>query len=175
MVIFWKFATKYIRKNRFLVILKRAKKENGTCPILSFPPYEDTFSINNIKLIAAWRQFREYSEQLKGRRQKMKNFCKKNLRNSEFYLFTFPLKVWKFSCSFFYKDWLALPFSELFISAVQFEWTEIKYKTVYNQQTWTEMQEINNFDNFIANICRSFLLQQPLVDLNEKSLDNVFK
>ena len=68
-----------------------------------------------------------------------------------------------------------LPFSELFISAVQFEWTEIKYKTVYNQQTWTEMQEINNFDNFIANICRSFLLQQPLVELNEKSLDNVFK
>ena len=47
-----------------------------------------------------------------------------------------------------------LPFSELFISAVQFEWTEIKYKTVYNQQTWTEMQEINNFDNFIANICK---------------------
>ena len=75
----------------------------------------------------------------------------------------------------FLKKIDCLPFSELFISAVQFEWTEIKYKTVYNQQTWTEMQEINNFDNFIANICRSFLLQQPLVELNEKSLDNVFK
>lgn len=36
-------------------------------PILSFPFYEDTFSINNIKLIALGRQFREYSEQPKGR------------------------------------------------------------------------------------------------------------
>ena len=38
------------------------------------------------------------------------------------------------------------------------------------------MQEINNFDNFIANICKSFLLQQPeeLEELNKKSLNNIF-
>ena len=73
----------------------------------------------------------------------------------EFYFYTF-FKSMEICMLFFFfcKDWLALPFSELFISAVQFEWTEIKYKTVYNQQTWTEMQEINNFDNFIANICK---------------------
>ena len=75
----------------------------------------------------------------------------------------------------FLKKIDCLPFSELFISAVQFEWTEIKYKTVYNQQTWTEMQEINNFDNFIANICKSFVLEQPPRELAEKSPGNVLK
>ena len=69
-----------------MVILKRAKKENGTFPILSFPPYEDTFSINNIKLIGPRRQFREYSEQLiKGKVSMWKTNevqGKKKLRNS---------------------------------------------------------------------------------------------
>ena len=51
---------------------------------------------------------------------------------------------------------------------------EISDEIKYTLQS-KEREETNNFDNFIANICRSFLLQQPLVELNEKSLDNVFK
>ena len=77
-------------------------------PILSFPLYEDTFSINNIKLIAPGRQFREYSEQLTIREGVNVEKMKYNVKNSSFAInsvfFTLYLKVWKFVFSFFCKD-----------------------------------------------------------------------
>ena len=52
---------------------------------------------------------------------------------------------------------------------------EISDEIKYTLQS-KEREETNNFDNFIANIRKSFLLQQPeeLEDLNKKSLDNIF-